>query len=96
MTWRDLMLIGIGAALLTFAILMLPGCATKSPDAAVPVAVSCVPPATPAKPDVHAPEDIARAPTGPDRFALLSKDYPKLFGWSLSAGAVIEGCRNLP
>ena len=63
------------------------------PDAKLPVAISCVAPDTPSAPEVHTPEQLAKAPTGPDRYQMTQGDYLKLYGWMLQASPALEGCR---
>jgi hypothetical protein len=80
------------------AALALCGCQHTNPDAdkpgALPVAVSCIPAETPAKPDVHTPEQLAKVPDGPTRYVMAAADYLRLWAWSLTAAPVIEGCRR--
>lgn len=73
--------------------ILLAACAT-TPPATLPVPVTCVPANTPVKPSVHTPEELAKAPTGADRYMLMASDYLKLYARSLITEPVIEGCRQ--
>jgi hypothetical protein len=69
-------------------------CQTTNPDAGLkPVAVACVPPATPAAPQVHTPEQLRAVPDGPTLFTMAAADYEKLYAWLIQAAPVLEGCR---
>jgi len=77
----------------------LAGCAhTSAPayhEVKVATPVSCVPRnAAEAPQGLGAPDTLAALPDGPERYVRLSAAYLALWGWSLTAIPVIEGCRS--
>ena len=76
----------------TACLLLVAGCATPPPTVEIPVAVSCLPTAVPARPAIISNADL-KALDDEGLVLTIAAERLSLIGYSAQAEAVIQACK---